>query len=56
MHGHELAFTPPDWTAWLLIGIVAYSTIAMLFGCPYCFMPDMKWPATILKRVTEGQR
>jgi len=43
-----------DAMAILSIGLFAYLTIAtVVFGCPYCLMPDLAWPKTLYRMVRE---
>jgi len=54
MHGHEIAFAVPGWLNVLLLGTVIYLIGAVLTGCPYCFMPNFRWPLELVAAVGHG--
>ena len=52
------ALTVPNELLAVMSGVAilvwGYITIAtVLFGCPYCLMPDMAWPVTLYRMVKE---
>lgn len=56
MHGHEPLLQLPGWASLLGAVVLVYLLGAMAFGRPYCMLPDMKWPVTLVKAVAGGGR
>lgn len=53
MHGHEPVFTIPGWFDLLILGIMLYFLVAMLAGCPYCMLPNLRWPLDLVQAAVQ---
>lgn len=50
-HAHEPIVQLPWFVEVALPLLVGYLLVAMLFGCPYCMLPDLAWPVTLAKHI-----
>jgi len=49
-----IPFELPSWTVLILPGIAVYLVVAMIFGCPFCMLPDLAWGPKLVVGAVES--